>query len=586
MILVTYIPDTILRSLRLALVLALCSSCLLASAATSEDSLDVMKAMTTELERSVDALSKEETPLHFLSYEISERDQVALVTSFGALVGDSRSTDHLLDLELRVGDPALDNTHPVRNAGRQARRGPTRVQVPLSDEHALRSVLWLETDRRYKQSSEQYARVRASVSINVEEDSDADDFAKAEPSVFEEPRRDVDFDRATWIERLKRYGAAFSDVEQVYQANAVLAVTGTTRWYVNSEGSRIRTSRTAYQLSISASAKADDGMTLPRSTRFFAFDADGLPSDGEVMDAVEQVVVELKALLNAPVAEPYSGPAILTGRASGVFFHEILGHRVEGHRLRRSDDGQVFKDMIGESLLPASFSVVFDPSTKHAAGTDLAGYYQFDNEGVAGQRVPVIEDGVLRGFLMGRKPADGFPASNGHGRKQSGFAAVARQSNLFVEVTENHSDEELKAMLIDAIKKEGLEYGLLFDDIQGGFTLTGRTMPNSFNVLPTLVFRIYADGREEVVRGVDLIGTPLTTFSKIVAGGTDSGVFNGTCGAESGGVPVSAVSPPILVSQVEVQRKARSHDRLPLLPPPIGTTDPPRSFHGHAGGAR
>ena len=246
---------------------------------------------------------------------------------------------------------------------------------------------------------------------------------------------------------------------------------------------------------------------------------------------------------------------------------------MEGHRQREADDAQTFKDMTGESVLPESFSVVFDPTIRHAGGTDLAGSFKFDNEGVKGQRVVVIDQGVLERFLMSRKPIVGFSVSNGHGRKQPGFSPVARQSNLFVEVDEPLSESDLKAMLLEQLRDEGKEYGLLFDAIQGGFTFTGRFVPNAFNVLPTMVYRIYPDGREELVRGVDLIGTPLTTFSKIAAGGKELATFNGVCGAESGGVPVSAISPPILVSQIEVQRKEKSQQRPPLLPAPSGLAE-------------
>ena len=182
--------------------------------------------------------------------------------------------------------------------------------------------------------------------------------------------------------------------------------------------------------------------------------------------------------------------------------------------------------------------------------------------------MPVIENGILTGFLMGRMPIEGFPKSNGHGRKNTGFRTVARQSNMFVDVSEGYSRSELKAMLLEAVEREGKPFGLFFDRIQGGFTVTGRMLPNSFNVTPTVVYRIHPDGSEEMVRGADLIGTPLTTFSRIVAAGDEPAVFNGTCGAESGLVPVATVSPAILVAQIEVQKKATSQGRLPILPPP------------------
>ena len=173
--------------------------------------------------------------------------------------------------------------------------------------------------------------------------------------------------------------------------------------------------------------------------------------------------------------------------------------------------------MVNQKVLPETFSVIFDPTVRRRESMDLVGAYRYDNEGVKARRVPVIEKGVLKNFLMSRTPIEGFSRSNGHGRKQAGLAAVARQSNLFVEADRSHSREELKAMLIDSLKREDKPFGLYFKDVQGGFTMTGRVRPNVFNVLPTMVYRIYADGREELVRGVDLIGTPLTAFSKITA---------------------------------------------------------------------
>jgi predicted Zn-dependent protease len=281
------------------------------------------------------------------------------------------------------------------------------------------------------------------------------------------------------------------------------------------------------------------------------------------------MIRDLEALRVAPVADPYTGPAILSGRASGVFFHEIFGHRVEGHRQKLANEAQTFKKMIGQEVLPKDFSVYFDPTAERMAGTALAGYYLYDNQGVKARRVDVVDDGVLKTFLMARTPIEGIPQSNGHGRAQAGFAPVARQSNLIVQVAQSSVKPDLKKLLIEEVKKQGLPYGLYFADISGGFTFTGRTVPNAFNVMPLVVYRIYPDGREELVRGVDLIGTPLTTFSKIEAADNHVEVFNGICGAESGGVPVSAVSPAILISQIEVQKKQKSQERPPILPAPF-----------------
>jgi TldD protein len=246
----------------------------------------------------------------------------------------------------------------------------------------------------------------------------------------------------------------------------------------------------------------------------------------------------------------------------------VFGHRVEGHRQKEEDDAQTFKGKIGERLLPRTFSVYFDPTQRTLAGVELAGHYLYDNEGVAARRVDVVRDGVFKGFLMSRSPIAGFSRSNGHGRRQPGMAAVARQSNLVVTTSNPVPRATLKRMLLDEIKRQGKPFGLIFDDIEGGFTMTQRFGPNAFEVVPVMVYRVFPDGREELVRGVDLIGTPLTAFSRIVAADDVVQVFNGVCGAESGWVPVSAASPTILVSQIEIQRKPKAQDKAPILPPP------------------
>jgi predicted Zn-dependent protease len=381
-------------------------------------------------------------------------------------------------------------------------------------------------------------------------------------------------DRKLWEDRIRRYTAPFARYGNLYSARATLSAEVETRWYVNSEGTRLQTSRPSYRLSINASTKADDGMNLPRYETFFAARPEEMPSDAVVLARVDRMIADLLALRTAPVVDPYTGPAILSGRAAGVFFHEIFGHRIEGHRQKRVEEGQTFKKQLNEAILPGGFTIYSDPTEERFRGTSLGGYYLYDDEGVRARRVSLVENGVLKAFLMARMPIEGFPQSNGHGRKSPGNAAVSRQANLIVEAAEPVSRESLKRKLLDLVKQQGKPFGLFFEDIQGGFTNTGRSQPNAFNVLPILVYRVYPDGREELVRGVDLIGTPLTTFSKIVAADDAPEVFNGVCGAESGWVPVSAVAPGLLVSQIEVQKKQKSQERLPLLPAPLETPAP------------
>src|ERR1700687_1158565 len=281
----------------------------------------------------------------------------------------------------------------------------------------------------------------------------------------------------------------------------------------------------------------------------------------------------MEGLVKAPLNEPSVGPALLTGRAAAVFCHEVFGHRAEGHRQKDISEGQTFAKKVGEPILPDFLSSVDDRTEKKEGHEDLLGYYRFDDEGVSTHEVVLVDHGVLKNFEMSRSPLADFPHSNGHGRRQLGATPVSRQGNLIVESNKMVSNAELRAKLIELIKAQNKSFGLLIDDIAGGFTFTGRGQPQAFQVLPLVVYKVFADGRpDQLVRGVDIVGTPLASLTKIVATGDTTEVFNGYCGAESGSVPVSAASPAILTTELEVQKKESSTDRPPILPAPAHDT--------------
>jgi len=261
-----------------------------------------------------------------------------------------------------------------------------------------------------------------------------------------------------------------------------------------------------------------------------------------------------------------------------VFFHEVLGHRIEGHRQRGEQEGQTFTKKVNQQVLPEFLSVTDDPTLRALNGMDLSGWYEYDNEGMPATRVEVIKDGILKNFLMSRIPIKNFVSSNGHGRAQAGLMPTGRQGNLIVTSSRTTSDSGLRKKLIHEIKKQGKPYGLYFEDIQGGFTLTQRSLPQAFEVLPVMVWRVYADGRsDELVRGVNIVGTPLSALSRIEITGEKTEVFNGICGAESGAIPVAAAAPAMLFSEIEVQKRASSLSRPPTLPNPESPTSPPVS---------
>ena len=568
----TYQGDNHVKPLSWCLALQFCLVC---TAASPNDvhppSPSVLAAAKSELTRSFDELKKQPVPPYFLSYAITDSQSAAVTASFGALTHSNQGHRRSAWIDLRVGSYALDNTRQVRgNMLGGLSGGFSNVQLPVDDDPAaLRAVLWYQTDSRYKRAIEQLTTIKTNNQLKVDQEDKSDDFSREKPETATEPPLKLTVNRKLWEDKVRKYTAPFQRFGNIYEATAIFTAECDTHWFVSSDGAALETSRTYYRLLITAFAKSDDGMELPRYESFYAVTPETLPSDAAVLQRVDQMITDLKALKQAPIVDPYTGPAILSGRATGVFFHEVFGHRIEGHRQKSEMEGQTFKKMVGQPVLPAFLSVYFDPTVHRYGNTELAGSYNYDDQGVKARRVTVVEDGVLKSFLMSRSPVDGFPNSNGHGRAQPGLPPVARQSNLIIVNSKPVSKDRLKAMLLEEIKKENKPFGLLFNDIEGGFTITGRMIPNAFNVLPIMVYRVYPDGREELVRGADLIGTPLTVFSKIIAADDEQSVFNGICGAESGAVPVSAGGPAILLSQIEVQKKPKSQERSPILAPPF-----------------
>jgi TldD protein len=526
----------------------------------------ILKVMQGELARATSSLAKSEPAPYYLSYTVNDQDLVVLIGSYGSLLTDAGLRRRQADVTMRVGAPALDNTH-----GQSRSSGMTSGSLPLGDDpDAIARVLWELTDREYKRAAPAYLNVKTNTAVRAEEEDKSPDFSKEAPQTHTgEPLTVPGFDRAAWEGEVRRLSGAFRKYSDVYFGSVTLQVQNSNARLVSSEGTMIATPSASTRMVIEAQTRASDGMELLRVETFQAPAASGLPSEADLIAKIDKMALDLRDLRKAPVAEPYDGPALLSGRAAAVFFHEVLGHRMEGHRQKDEDEGQTFTKKVNQEVLPTFLSVTDDPTIKELGGVKLAGYYEFDNEGSPAQRVAVIQDGILKNFLMSRMPIKDFSVSNGHGRNQPGLMPTGRQGNLIVTSTKSVPEADLRQKLIDEVKKQGKPYGLYFDDIQGGFTLTTRSLPQAFQVLPVIVYRVYADGRpDELVRGVDIVGTPLAALTRIVTTGDQQHVFNGVCGAESGSVPVSAVAPAMLFSEMEVQKRAHSHERPPILPPP------------------
>jgi predicted Zn-dependent protease len=532
----------------------------------------LLDAMTTELYRAFTSLGRQDTgnqesnkqlPPYFLSYSVSDATFVSIQAQYGAVVASSVSHVRVADVQVRVGDSKLDNTHGTHRGS-----AVNSLQLPLTDDReALTRSLWMATNTGYGTALDNYLRVKTEAEVRAKEEDTSPDFSQEAPQTYlGKPAPPVSVDRAAWEQRVGALSKIFRDYPDVYQNVVVLTGQNETDYFASSEGSQVVSPHLQARLVVFAATRADDGMDLYRAQTFEAETVAGLPTQAELEAAIRELGKSLEALRKAPVTEPFDGPAILSGRAAAVFFHEVLGHRLEGQRQRGDEEGQTFTKEVGNEILPTFLSVADDPTRTTFGKTWLSGSYEYDDEGQKARRVDLIDNGVLKTFLMSRLPIASFGASNGHGRAQSGRVPTGRQGNLIVTSTKSVPESELRKQLIDEAKKQGKPYGLYFEDISSGDSETTRRSPQAFQVVPLVVWRVYADGRpDELVRGVSIVGTPLSALKRILATSDKSEVFNGECGAESGTIPVSAVAPAMLVSEMETQKQAQGTARPPIL---------------------
>ena len=514
---------------------------------------------------------------YFISYEVADSENISMSAQFGALTEDSGNHRRMADIQVRLGSGAQDNTH-----GTHRNSALTAMPLPLADDRAaLARSLWYGTNLGYGRALDSLLQVKTEQQVRAKEEDSSADFSSEKPVdaiVPPDPKfapsTAILKDKAEWQGRLRDLSGLFKGFPDIFFSNVGLQASNETDYFVSSEGTHVSAPSHVARLVVVGRTRAADGMDLYRVETFESDELGRLPDQKTLVEKTLALAKNLEALREAPVTEPFDGPAILSGRASAVFFHEVLGHRLEGQRQRGDDEGQTFTKLLNKPIMPTFMTVVDDPTVKEFDGVSLSGHYLYDDEGQPARRVELVKDGVLETFLMSRLPIASFGSSNGHGRSESGHMPTGRQGNLIVSSLKTVSDAELREMLKAEAKRQGKAYGLYFEDISSGFAVTSRRSPQAFSVVPLVVYRVFVDGRpDELVRGVSIVGTPQTALKDIVATGNKPDVFNGICGAESGSIPVSAVAPAMLLSKIETQRQAQGTARPPIVPAPPASAE-------------
>jgi hypothetical protein len=558
--------------------------------APAEDPL--LKAMRDEVERSKKlTLNNLEAP-YFVQYLIDESESFSVSATMGGIIAKRRDRYREPEIRVRVGDYKFDNS----NFGGGGFNYSSRYDLsrfPIENSYpVIRRYLWLETDSAYKAAVEGISRKRAALR-NLQQGEQLNDFAKAEPAKQVRPFQKLTIDEDSWTNRVRMLSAIFDQYPGVKNSSVELDSSAGGFTMVNSEGAEVKQPENVSFLRVRAIAQAPDGMTMRDALTFHALDPQHLPGDAELTRGVKALAENVTALAKAPKGEDYSGPVLFEGMAGAQIVAEVVGRNLSLTRRPVGDGGRggavqpsELEGRIGARVLPDSFEVVDDPTQTEWRGRPLFGHYEVDREGVTAKPLRLIEKGALKSYFLTRQPVRGYEGSNGRARLPgSNGASLAAISNLFVNASDGVPVAELKKKLIELCQTRGKPYGILIRKMDfpssGSIDemrrlLTGNQGGGRPVSMPILVYKVFPDGREELVRGLRFRGLNVRSFKDILAAGNDAAPFEymesaapfAMIGAASFTAQAAVVAPSLLIDDLELHPMEDELPKLPVVPAP------------------
>jgi predicted Zn-dependent protease len=553
--------------------------------------------MRDELQRSkqLAVVAGQDAP-YFFSYSLTDAETLRISAANGAVVNVARSRFRSPDAQVRVGSYDFDNTGHIYSGIYSGSRYDGNW--PLDDDYAsFRTELWLSTDRAFKTAVESMARKRASLNNSAASAAEPlPDFSKVAPVVSLGKVSRPKVDDEAWTGRAARLSAVFNNYKDVLSSGFELQlITGPTT-LMNSEGTAVRYNDHMYWLYAKAEGQAPDGMLMHDAVSIQSLELDKFATETDMRKSLAEVGENVRALVNAPAAESYSGPVLMEPRAAAQLLAQLLGDNLRVPRRPLSDPGRnvpftpsEFEARIGGRVLPESFDVIDDATQSTYNGKALAGFYPFDMEGVPPKPVSVVEKGVLKNFLTTRQPIRGFPVSNGHARLPGSYGSFAAAiGNMFVKSSETSSMADLKKRLIDMTAMRGKPYGMLVRKLDYPYSAGGSDLQSLAQASaqsggsarpvspPLLIYRVYPDGREELVRGLRFRGLTSRTLRDILAASSETEMFDfvnvaaplAILGAGGYLAPAAVISPGLLFDELELEPPQDQLPKHPTVPPP------------------
>ena len=544
----------------------------------------IFSAMKDELNRSMSMLQMEdlEKP-YYISYKIQEDISSAISASFGALISSNHNKSRILAVDVRVGDYSFDN----RNF---SDFGSVRLSVALStldtDYSVIRQDLWRATDLAYKNALEMITKKRAAIQTQEIEEK-IDDFEKIEPISSVEVQPIVTIDKTEWETRLKRLSEIFKDFMNLDETRLNFSAIFSRHFFLNSEERKFHFSELIISLDVFIAGRAEDGTKVINAKRFHARSLNDFPSETELADQIRALAEETELLRSSPIMEDYDGPILLKGEPAAEFFILFLTDDISDNRVPIMEDPRR-QSLASQSKLSRKLnrrvaadliSAVDDPTMTHFNGIPMIGTYSIDDEGIKPDPLQIIENGILKNYYMSRIPTKHFSHTNGHGRASLGYVPVGRIGNLIISAEDGLSPDSLKKEFIQLCRDEGLEYGIMvsrFLSPAHASTASNMGFPSSYRpyasrevLVPIMAYKVYVDdGREELIRGFEIIDVKVRLMRDILYAGNDAAVYNYFDFGPSGRIAATVVAPSIVLEEVEIRKIQQKPMKAPLLKNP------------------
>lgn len=527
----------------------------------------LLRALVDELERGKVGLELEDLQRpYFIEYALVDTAGAFATARLGALTSSHESRSRRLRTDIRVGSYELDNSNFSGGyyGGMYGMGGG--ASVPIEDDYnAVRQSIWWATDRQYKSVTENYERKLAFMKTKLIEDK-PDDFSHEEPTVYFEDRLDVSIDLPRLEQVALSLSEIFRDYPDIQSSDVSISGDAGNNYLVNTEGTRLRTSRMRFSVSVDATVQADDGMKLSDSITVYAGSFDGLPSLEELSQRCHQLAAQLIEVKNAPKLEAYTGPVLFGAEAAASLFYRRFADKFAGGQrpVGSRSDPDDFEKKLGKRVLPRFMNVVDDPTQEVIAGVPVTGHYLYDDQGMKVNPITLVEKGRLKALVMSRNPSKEFSQSTGHGR--GSYQPSSSVGCLIVTASDAADQEDLQEQLLEACEDEDLEFGIRIASL-GSLGYGGRGGGTS----PLVMYKVYPDDREEIVRGAEIARFDLRAFKRILAAGDTPFVLNTGGGAQA----QTIVAPAMLFEELDLAEIDRDFDKPPILPTPLARTAPP-----------